>query len=88
MGASPGRIAFAWIIVIAVLITLAIMQIAVDPQVEMWQSILEQFNIHPEVGEWLIGIYRLSLVICAVGIVIWGVINVLSSEDDTYQGGF
>lgn len=83
---SAGRVAFGWVVCIAVIVTLAVMQLAVDPQIEMWQGILETYHIMPEVGDWLIGIYRLALLIAAVGITIYAVVNVLSEEDDTYGG--
>lgn len=33
---SPGKIAFAWVVTIAVIITCGILFLTVDPQVDIW----------------------------------------------------
>lgn len=82
---SAGRVAFGWVTAICVIIVLAILSISVNPQVEIWQQILVTYNIHPDVGDFLIGCYRLALVIVSIGIIIWATINTLADESDTFE---
>ena len=88
---SAGRVAFSWVACVAVICVCGILGLAIDPQVEVWQNLLEMYNILPDTGLFLIGIYRMSLLIAAVGTVIWAVISSLADENDTYsvyEGGY
>lgn len=83
---SPGKIAFAWVVTIAVIITCGILFLTVDPQVEIWSTLIHQWLPRFDAtSSAIIAIYKMSLLIVAIGTIIWACITSFSDETDSYD---